>query len=221
MGHLLLILPDALPLHFSQFPGRIQVEEHCDELFRLKKLSPQPKLPVRQESGPQRGGVLLLLFVCSGGSDSLRPHGLQHSRPPCPSPTPRGYSNSCPLSRRCHPAISFSVLPFSSCPQPCPASGSFLKSQFFPSDGQRIRVSASVSILPMNIRDRSPLEWTGWISLQSSKLSGVFSSTTVQKHQSFSAQLSLWSNSHIHTWLPEKPQLWPYRSLSESNVSAF
>ena len=123
--------------------------------------------------------------------DSLRPHEPQHTRPPCPSPTPGAYPNSCPLSRWCHPTISSSVVPFSSCPQSFPASGSFQISQLFASGGQRIGVSASTSILPMNTQDWSPLEWTGWISLQSKGLSGVFSNTTVQKHQFFSAQLSL------------------------------
>ena len=130
-------------------------------------------------------------FSCSVMSDSLRPHGLQHARPPCPSPTPRVYSNSCPLSQWCHPTISSSVIPFSSHLQSCPASGSFPMSQFFASGGQSIGVSASTSVLPMNIQDWCPLGWTGWISLQSKGLSRVFSNTTFQKHQFFSAQLSL------------------------------
>ena len=131
--------------------------------------------------------------------DSFRCHGLQHARPPCPSPTPGVYSNSCPSSWRCHPTISFSVSPFSSCLQFFPASGSLPVSQFFASGGQSIGVSASASVLPMNIQDRFPLGWTGWISLQSKGLSRVFSNTTVRRHQFFGAQLSLWSNSHIHT----------------------
>ena len=122
-------------------------------------------------------------------SESLRPHGLQHARPPCPSPTPTTYSNSCPLSRWCHLTISSSVVPFSSCPQSFPASGTFQKSQFFTSVGQSIRASASASVLPMNIQDWFPLGWTGWISLQPKGLSRVFSNTTVQKHQFFSTQL--------------------------------
>ena len=130
-------------------------------------------------------------FSCSVMSDSLQPHELQHVRLPCPSPTPRVYTNSCPLSRWCHPTISSSVVPFSSCPQSFPASGSFPMSQLFTSGGQSIRVSASASVLPMNTQDWSSLGWTGWISLQSKGLSRVFSSTTVQKHQFFSAQLSL------------------------------
>ena len=138
-------------------------------------------------------------------SDSLRLHEPQHARPPCPSPTPRAYSNSCPLSRWCHPTISSSVVPFSSCPQSFLASGSFPMSQLFTWGGESIGGSALTSVLPKNTQDWSPLGWTGWISLQSKGLSRVFSNTTVQKHQFFSAQLSLWSNSHIHTWLPEKP----------------
>ena len=124
-------------------------------------------------------------------SNSLWPHGLQHSRPPCPSPTPGVYSNSCPLSQWCHPTISFPVVPFSSCLLSFPASGSFPMSQFFPSGDESIGVSASTSVLPMNIQDWFPLGWTGWVSLQSKGLSRVFSNTTVQKHQFFSAQLSL------------------------------
>ena len=133
-------------------------------------------------------------------SDSLWPHGPQHARAPCPSTTTRVYSNSCPLSWWCHPTISFSVVPFSFCLQSFPASGSFQMSQFFTSGSQSIGVSASASVLPMNIQDWSPLGWTGWLSLQSKGLSRVFSSTTVQNHQYFIAQVSLRSNSHIHTW---------------------
>ena len=134
------------------------------------------------------------------------PHGLQHIRPPCPSPTPGIYSNSClsKLSRWCHSTILSSVISFSVCLQSFPASGSFQMSQFFASGGQSIGVSASTSVLPMNTQDWS-LRWTGWISLLSKGLSKVFSNTTVQKHQFFSAQLSLQSNSYIHMWLLEKP----------------
>ena len=124
-------------------------------------------------------------------SDFLQPHGLQHSRLPCASPTPRAYSNSCPSSRWCHPTISSSVISFSFCLQSFPPSGSFQMSQFFTSGGQSIGVEASTSVLPMNIQDWFPSGWTGWISLQSKGLSRVFSNTTVQKHQFFSAQLSL------------------------------
>ena len=130
-------------------------------------------------------------------SDSLRPHGLQHTWPPHPSPTPRAYSNSCPLSRWCHPAISSSVVPFSYRLQSFPASESFLMSQFFTSGGQSIGVSASTSVLPMNIQDWFPLGWPDWISLQSKGFSRVFSSTTVWRHQFFGTQHFLLSSSHI------------------------
>ena len=131
-------------------------------------------------------------------SDSLQPHGLQHTRPPCPSPTSGVYSNSSPLSWWCHPTISSSVVPFSSCLQSFPASGSFPMSQLLASGSQSIRASASTSVPPMNIQDWSPLGLTGLISLQSKGLSRAFSNSAVQKHQFFSAQLSLWSTSHIH-----------------------
>ena len=119
--------------------------------------------------------------------DSSWPHGLQHTRPPCPSPTPGVYSNSCPLSHWCHPIISSSVIPFSSHLQSFSASGCFPMSQFFASGGQSIRVPASTSILLINIQDWFPLGWTGWISLHSTGLSRIFSNTTVQRHQFFSA----------------------------------
>ena len=122
---------------------------------------------------------------------TLQPHGLQHYRLPCPSSAPRVYSNSCPSSQWCHPTISSSAIPFSSCLRSFPASGSFPISQLFVSGGQSVGVSASTSVLPVNIQDWSPLGWTGWISLQSKGLSRVFSNTTVQKHQFFSTQLSL------------------------------
>ena len=141
-------------------------------------------------------------------------HGLQHARLPCPPPTPEAYSNSGPWSQWCHPTISSSVVPFSSCLQSFPASGSFQTSQFFTSGSQNIGVSASASFFPQNTQDWSPLEWTGWISLQAKGLSRVFSNTTVQKHQFFGAQLSSQSNSHIYTWLLEKTQLWLDRSFS-------
>ena len=137
-------------------------------------------------------------------SDSLRPHESQHARLPCPSPTPGVHSNSRPSSPWGHPAISSSVVPLSSCLQSVPASGSFPKSQFFALDDKSIGVSASASVLPMNIQDWSPLGWTGRICLQSKGLSRVFSNNTVQKHQFFGAPVSLSSNSHIHTWLLEK-----------------
>ena len=147
----------------------------------------------------------LVQFSRSVVSNSLRPHESQHTRPPCPSPTPGVHSNSCLSSQWCHPTISSSVIPFSSCPQSLPASVSFPMSQLFAWGGQSIGVSALASVLPMNTKDWSSLEWTGWISLQSKGLSRVFSNTTVQKHQFFGAQLSLQSRFHIHTWPLEKP----------------
>ena len=144
-------------------------------------------------------------FNCSVVSDSLQPHELQNARLPCPSPTTGVHPNSCSFSRWCHLTISSSVVPFSSCLQSFPASGSFPMSQLFASGGQSIGVSASTSVPPMKTQDWSPLAWTGWISLQSKGPSRVFSNTPVQRHQFFCAQLSLQSNSHIHTWLLEKP----------------
>ena len=145
----------------------------------------------------------LLLFNLSVVSESLWPHGL-HTTLLCPSPSPGVFSDSCSLSQWCHPTISSSVIPFSSCLQSFPASGSFLRSKFFASGGQSIGVSTSASVLPMNIQNWFPLGLTGLTSLWSKGLSRVFSNTTVEKHQSFSVQFSLWSNSHIHTWLLEK-----------------
>ena len=144
-------------------------------------------------------------FSHSVMSNSLWSHGLQHSGLPCPSPTPRTCSNSCPLSQWGHPTISSSVIPFSSRLQSFPKSGSFLMSWLFSSGGQSIGTSASASVLPMNTQHWFPLRCTGFISLLSKGLSRVFSNTTVQKHQFFGAQLSSQSNSHIHTWPQEKP----------------
>ena len=145
-------------------------------------------------------------FSCSVVSHSLQLHGLLHARFPSLSPAPRICSNLCPSSWWCHPTILSSVIPFPSCLQSFPASGYFPVSQFFPSGGQSIGVSASASALPMNSRDWFPLGWTGLISLQSKGLSSVLTSnTTVQKHQFFGTQPSLWSDCHIHTWLVEKP----------------
>ena len=141
---------------------------------------------------------------CCIVSDSLWPHGLQHTRLPCPPLSPGACSNSCQLSQWCHPIISSSVVPFS-CLQSFPASGSFPMSQFFASGGQSIGASASASVLPLNIQGLFLLGLTGFISLLSKGLSRVFFNTTVQKHQFSSAQPSLWSNSHICTWLLEKP----------------
>ena len=144
-------------------------------------------------------------FSRSVVSDSLRPHESQHARPPCPSPTPGAHSNSHPSSWWCHPGLSSSVDPFSSCPQLPPASESFPMSHFFTWGGQSTGVSALTSFLPKESQGWSPSEWTGWISLQSKGLSRVFSNTTVQKRQFFGAQPSSQSNSHIHTWPQEKP----------------
>ena len=140
--------------------------------------------PVRTDVPVQLSSVAVVF-------DSLRPHEPQHARPPCPSPTPGVHPNPCPSSWWCHPNISSSIIPFSSCPQSFSASGSFSMSQVFASGGQRIGVSASTSVLPMNTQDWSPLGWTGWISLQYRGLSRVFSNSTIQKHQFFSAQLCL------------------------------
>ena len=148
---------------------------------------------------------LSIQFSCSVVSDSLRPHELQHARPPCPLPSPGVHSNSRPSSRWYHPATSSSVVPFSSCPQSLPASGSFPMSQLFAWGGQSTGVSALASFLPKNTQDWSPLERTGWISFQSKGLSRVFSSTTVWKHEFFGPQPYLWSNCHICTWPLEKP----------------
>ena len=161
-----------------------------------------------QQVSLSSGSIISVQFSRSVVSDFLWPHGLQHARLPGPLPTPRASLNSCPLSWWCHPTISSPVIPFSSWLQPFPASGSFPMSQFFVSGGQSIGVSASTSVLPMNIQDWFPLGWTGLIFWQSKGFSRVFSNTIVQKHRFFGAQPSLWSNSHIYTWLLEKPQLW-------------
>ena len=164
-------------------------QHHSKQMFFIKK-----KLALNTQFN-----FSSVQFSRSVVSDSLRPHELQHARPPCPSPTPGVHSNSRPSSQWCHPAISSSVFPFSSCPQSLPASESFPMSQLFTWGGQSIGVSALASLLPKNTQDWFPLEWTGWMSLQSKGLSRVFSNTTVQKHQFFGAQLSSQSNSHIHT----------------------
>ena len=152
-----------------------------------------------------RDQTALLLFSHSVVANSLLPHELQHTRLSCPSSTPGAWSNTCPLSPWCYPTISSSVVPFSSCLQSFPVSGSFPVSQLFASGDQSIGVSASASVLQMNIQDWFPLGLTGWISLQSKGLSRVFSNTTVQKCQFFGTPPSLWSNSDIHTWLLGKP----------------
>ena len=148
---------------------------------------------------------LSVQFSHSVMSDSLWPHESQHARPPCPSPTPGVYPNSCPLSRWCHSAISSSVVPFSSCPQSLPASESFPMSQLFAWGGQSTGVSALASVLPKNTQDWSPLEWTSWISWQSKGLSKSLLQHHSSKASFFSTQLSSQSNSHIHTWPLKKP----------------
>ena len=168
-------------------------------LDSTKKDTPHP----RAKEKPQQGGSVQ--FSCSVVSDSLQPHESQHARPPCPSPTPAVHSDSRPSSQWCNPAISSSVVHFSSCPQFLPASESFPKSQLFAWGGQSTGVSALASFLPKKNQGWSPSEWTSWISLQSKGPSRVFSNTTVQKHPFFGAQLSSQSNSHIHTWPLEKP----------------
>ena len=149
--------------------------------------------------------VTSVQFRLSVVSDALQPHRLQHVMLPCPSPTPGAFSTSCPSSWWCHPTISSSVIPFSFCLQSFPASGSFLRSQFFTSGGQSIGGSTSALVLSVNIQDWFHLRLIGLISLQPKGLSRVFSNTTVQRHQFFGAQLSSQSNSHIHTWPQEKP----------------
>ena len=171
------------------------------------------RIPWTEEPGGLQSVLLLLSFSHSVVSDSLWPHGLQHTRPPCSSSSPRVCSNSCPLSQWCHPTISSSVIPFSSCLQSFPASESFPMSRLFASGGQSIRASASASVLPMNTQDWSPLGWTGLVSLQSKGLSRVFSNTTVQRHQFFGTQPFLLSSFHICMWLLEKPYLWLYGTL--------
>ena len=160
-------------------------------IFNLKQANKLKKKKRWGKQGSHWGFSSVSHWVVS---DFLQPHGLQHARPPCPLPTPGVYSNSCPLSQWCRLTISSSVVPFSSHLQPFPVSGSYQRNQLFTSGGQSIEVSASSSVLPVNIQDWFPLRWTGWLSLQSKGPSRVFTNTTVQKHQFFGAQLSLhWS----------------------------
>ena len=170
--------------------GRIPLSAGVS-VFALTGLQLTGWSPLRLLKVIQLLKVSSVQFSLSVVSDSLRPHEPQHARPSCSSLTAGVYTNPCPLSQWCHPAISSSVVPISSCPQSFQASGSFPMSQLFASGGQIIGVSASTSVLPMNIQDWSPLGWTGWISLQSKGLSRVFSNTTVQKHQFFGAQLPI------------------------------
>ena len=144
--------------------------------------------------------ISVVQFSSSVVSNSLWPHGLQHNRPPRPSPTPGAYSNSCPKSWQCHPTISSSVVPFSSCLQSFSESGSYAVSQFYTSGGQSVGVSALASVLPMNIQDWFPLGLTGWISFQSKGLSRVFSNTTVQKHHFFSAVFFIVTLTSVHDY---------------------
>ena len=178
-----------------------------NNLFSLNFSYPERKGVGKEELGnslvvPWFSSVQSSLSVMS---DSLQPHEFQHARPPCPLPTPGVYPNSSASSWWCHPAISSSIVPFSSCPQSLSASESFPMSQLFAWGGQSTRVSALASFLPKKSQGWSPSEWTGWISLQSKGLSRVFFNTTVQTHQFFAAQLSSQSNSYIHTWPQEKP----------------
>ena len=177
-------------------------------MFSIWSLVPLPLLNPAWTSGSSWftycWSLSSVQFSYSVVSDSLQPHELQHARPPRPSPSPGVHSNSRPSSQWCHSAISSSVIPFSSCPQSLPASESFPVSQLFTWGGQSTGVSASASFLPKKSQGWSPLEWTGWISLQSKGLSRVFSNTTVQKHRFFSAQPSSQSNSRIHTWTTGK-----------------
>ena len=166
------------------------------ETYLVSHLSSLSLLPPQKISSVQ--------FSRSVLSNSLRPHGLQHTRPPCPSPTPRVYSNSCPLSQWCHPTISPSVISFSSCLQSFPASGFFQMSQLFASGGQSIGVSASASVLPMSIQDWFPLGWTGWICLQFKGLSRVFSTPQFKSINSLALSFLYSPTLHIHTWLLEK-----------------
>ena len=191
-----MVIFQNLIYRFSAIPIRIP-----DELFVNWQADSKIHMELQENQDSQNN----LQFSRSVVSDSLPPHESQHARPPCPSPTPGVHPNSCPLSQWCHPAILSSVVPFSSCPQSLPASGSFPTSQLVASGCWSIGVSASASVLPMNTQDWSPLGWTGWISLQSKGFSRVFSNTTVQKHQFFSTQLSSQSNYYIHTWPLEKP----------------
>ena len=170
----------------------------CDLLIIQQRVVQPPYVGILSSFSPVQ-------FSRSVVSDYLWPHVSQHAKPPCPSPTPRVHSDSCPSSQWRHPAITSSVIPFSTCPQSLPASGSFPMSQLFTWGGQSTWVSALASVLTKNTQGWSPSEWTGWISLQSKGFSRVFSNTTVQKHQFFGAQLSSQSNSHIHTWPEEKP----------------
>ena len=195
-------------MEFSRQDTRVGSHSLLQGIFPTQRLDPgfhHCRWMLYQLSHHGSPSVTSVQFSLSVVSNSLWPHESQHARPPCPSPTPGVYPDSCPLSRWCHPAISSSVVPFSSCPQSLPASGSFPMSQLFAWGGQSTGASALAAFLPKKSQGWSPSEWTGWISLQSKGLSRVFSTTTVQKHQFFGTQLSSQSNSHTHTWPQEKP----------------
>ena len=190
--------------HWSTLPFP-PPEDHLDPGIKL----PSPALAggfftTDLPGKPLTGGSVQFSSVAQS-CPTLRPHESQHARPPCPSPTPGVHSDSRPSSQWCHPDVSSSVVPFSSCPQSLPASESFPMSELFAWGGQSTGVSALASVLPKKCQGWCPSEWTGWISLQSKGLSRIFSNTTVQKHQFFGSQLSSQSNSHIHTWPQEKP----------------
>ena len=187
-------------IHTMEYYSAIKKNTFESVLMRWMK-----REPIIQSEVSQKEKYQYSISSVAQSCLTLWPHESQHTRPPCPSPTPRVYSNSCPSSWWCHPVISSSVVPFSFCPQSLPASGSFPMSQHVTWGSQSTGVSALASFLPMNTQDWSPLEWTGWTSLQSKGLSRVFSNTTVQKHQFLNTQLSSQSNSHIHTWPLEKP----------------
>ena len=197
---------DSLPRFCFDFESKVLFHGSESESHSVVSDSLQPQGLYSPWNSPgQNTGVDSVQFSRSVMSNCLQHHGLQHARLPCPSLTPRVHPNSCPLSQWCHPAISSSVVPFSSCSQYFPASWSVPMSQLCAWGGQSIGVSASASVLPMNTQDCSPLGWTGWIFLLSKGLSRVFSNTTFQKHQFFDTQFSSPSNSHIHIWLLEKP----------------
>ena len=197
-GQVILIL-NCISISLNPAFNRSSREAHGN--LSLHAVPNLPAVPEKATIWTQNLHFFSVQFSHWVVSDYLRPQESQNARPPCASPTPGVYSNSW----WCHPAISSSVVPFTSCPQSLPASGSLPMSQLFASGGQSTGVSASASVLPMNTQDWSPLGWTDWISLQSKGLSRVFSNTTAQMHQFFSTQLSSQSNSHIHTWLLEKP----------------
>ena len=198
---------------YEKYVGRAQLPPSIVSLFFLECQSTDNNLQLlapKVHLSPASTSVLLQIIVViqSLSCDWITPRALQHTRPPCPPLSPGVCSNACPLSRWCHPTISSSVSPLSSCPQSFPELGSSPVCQLFTLGGQSIEASTSALVLPLNIQDWFPLWLTGFISLLSKGLSEVFFSTTIRKYQFFSTQPSLWSNSYIRTWLLEKPQLW-------------